>query len=66
LKFNLEVTEKMDWKEIIEKISAGQADKWGEGIEAAVNAAKADGDLGALEIFQYLPQLIEKAYNYGR
>lgn len=51
-----------EWKEIIKKV-ASDPDKWEKGIETAVNAAKADGDLGALEIFKYLPHLIEKVYN---
>jgi N-acetylmuramoyl-L-alanine amidase len=53
------LSEKKSWKEIIQEIS-GNADEWQSAIETAVNAAKADGDLGALEIFEYLPQLIER------
>jgi len=52
----------LDWKQIIEKVSSNPTD-WENAITVAVNAAKADGNLGALEIFQFLPQLIEKTYN---
>jgi hypothetical protein len=31
-----------------------------------MNAAKADGDLGPLEIFKFLPDLILKIYNSPR
>lgn len=60
-KFMSEVNAVPDWKEIIKKISSNP-DEWENGINAAVAAAKADGNLGALEIFQYLPLLIEKVY----
>lgn len=53
---------KLDWKEIIRKV-ASSPDEWEAAINTAVNAAKADGSLGGLEIFQYLPTLIEKIYN---
>jgi N-acetylmuramoyl-L-alanine amidase CwlA len=57
----LEVVE-LTWKEIIKKVASNPAE-WEAGINTAVAAAKADGNLGALEIFQYLPTLIEKIYN---
>jgi N-acetylmuramoyl-L-alanine amidase len=53
---------KLDWKEIIKKV-ASEPEKWEAGINTAVLCAKADGNLGELEIFQYLPTLIEKIYN---
>lgn len=53
---------KMTWKEILEKVSANPTD-WENAITTAANAANADGNLGALEIFKYLPALIEKIYN---
>jgi N-acetylmuramoyl-L-alanine amidase len=53
---------KLDWKEIIKKVASNPTE-WEAGISTAVAAAKADGNLGALEIFQYLPVLIEKIYN---
>lgn len=52
----------LNWKDIIGK-AASDPDEWEKAIEAAVNAAKAIGDLGELEIFQHLPLLIEKIYN---
>lgn len=51
----------LDWKEIIYKV-ASNPEQWEAAINAAVNMAKADGDLGALEILKYLPDLIEKIY----
>jgi hypothetical protein len=55
----------LDWKTIIQKIS-NNPDEWKNSIEVVVNAAKAEGDLGALEIFAYLPQLIEKVYSEAK
>ncbi|WHH59183.1 peptidoglycan recognition family protein [Petroclostridium sp. X23] len=52
----------LTWRQIIQK-AASIPGKWETGIIAAVNAAKADGDLGALEIFEFLPELIVKIYN---
>jgi hypothetical protein len=60
LRYDLEVA--MTYKEIIEKC-AGSAPRWEKAIETAVAAAKSQGDLGDLEIFEFLPQLIEKIYN---
>lgn len=53
---------KLTWKEIIRKV-ASAPDEWENAITVAVNAAKADGNLGALEQFKFLPELIEKIYN---
>ena len=53
----------MDYEQIIEKVSSGAAEQWKKAIETAVNAAKADGNLGDLEIFKFLPELIVKVYN---
>ena len=52
----------LTWKEIIKKV-ASAPEEWENAITVAVNAAKADGNLGALEQFKYLPELIEKIYN---
>ncbi|MGE5631694.1 MAG: N-acetylmuramoyl-L-alanine amidase family protein [Caulobacteraceae bacterium] len=52
---------KLNWKEILRTV-ASNPEAWEKGINAAVAAAKADGDLGVLEIFKYLPELIEKIY----
>ena len=51
----------LNWKEIIRKV-ASNPEQWEVAINTAVNMAKADGDLGALEILKYLPDLIEKIY----
>lgn len=53
--------EYLDWKEIIKKTTSNP-EQWEKAINTAVNVAKADGDLGELEIFKYLPDLIEKIY----
>jgi peptidoglycan L-alanyl-D-glutamate endopeptidase CwlK len=49
------------WKEIIAKVS-DSPEAWERAINAAMAAAKADGNLGDLEVMQYFPQLIEKIY----
>jgi hypothetical protein len=48
------------WKDYVKEVSPFNFEEWCAGIDAAVNMAKAQGDLGALEIFEYLPTLIEK------
>ncbi len=53
--------EKLSWKQILEKVS-DKPENWEKAISAAVNAAKSDGNLGDLEIFEFLPILIEKVY----
>lgn len=58
-----EVSMKKDYIQIIKESSDGSAEAWVRGIDTAVAAAKAGGDLGALEIFRFLPQLIEKIGN---
>jgi hypothetical protein len=55
---------KMDYKTILSN-TVDSPDEWLNAIDVAVNAAKADGDLGPLEIFKYLPELIEKVYAKG-
>ena len=54
-----EIPVKETYIEIINNVSNGSADRWIKGIDAAKAAAKASGDLGALEIFEFLPELIE-------
>jgi hypothetical protein len=55
---------KMDWQEIL-SLASDSPEKWQTGIDVAVNAAKANGDLGPLEVFKNLPELIEKVYKKG-
>lgn len=62
VELNRKETIKLDWKEILKKV-ADYPETWENAIEVVVNAAKADGNLGALEQFKYLPELIEKIYN---
>ncbi len=52
----------LDWKDILKKV-ASDPTAWEKAINTAVAAAKADGNLGDLEVMQYLPTLIEKIYN---
>ncbi len=58
----LEGPKKKTWIEIVESVSANPAE-WQNAINVAVKAAEAEGDLGALEMFKYLPLLIEKIGN---
>jgi peptidoglycan L-alanyl-D-glutamate endopeptidase CwlK len=56
---------KLTWLEIIRKV-ADEPDKWEKAINLLVNgvkAAKANGNIGDLGILEYVPILIEKAYN---
>ena len=53
---------RLGWKEIIRKVASNPAE-WEAAINTAVNVAKAEGNLGELEILKYLPQLIENIYN---
>jgi len=55
----------LDWKEILYKV-ASNPEEWENAINVAVAAAKADGNLGALEIFKFLPELIEKVHNNAK
>jgi hypothetical protein len=61
LNFKLNVAD-MDWKAIL-KEKTDCPDKWIKGLETAINAAKADGNLGDLEIFKFFGDLIEKIHN---
>jgi hypothetical protein len=49
--------------EILREYSHGRSEDWIRGINSIVNAASADGDLGDLEIFKFLPDLIENIGN---
>ena len=55
---------KLTWEEIIEKFT-NQSTASKAGINAAVGLAESDSNLGELEIFKFLPELIEKIY-YSR
>lgn len=57
----LGLIKELDWLEML-KLTTDSPDKWERGIITAINAAKAEGDLGPLEIFKYLPDLILKIY----
>ena len=56
--------QKLNWEQILEKVS-NSPEKWDAGITTAVGLAKDDSNLGDLEIFKFLPELIEKIY-YSR
>jgi len=55
---------KLDYKQIIQ-MCTDSPDKWLKAIDTIVQMAKDKGDLGDLEIFQFLPTLIEKIYCKG-
>lgn len=59
--YDLEYTKELTWTEIIDKVSS-DSDEWKIALNAGVGASKADGNLGELEIFKYLPQLIVNIY----
>lgn len=61
----LGLIKELDWLEILYKVT-DSPQRWEQSIVAAVNAAKAEGDLGPLEIFKFLPDLILKIYNSPR
>lgn len=50
------------WQEVAKK-SLDDSDKWIKAINTGVAAAKAGGDLGDLEIYKYLPDMIMKLYS---
>lgn len=59
------VVEDKSYIEIIQEVSDNPT-PWIKGIALATAMAKEDGDLGDLEIFRFLPLLIEKIYHkYG-
>jgi len=62
---SLPYTTDLTWIEIVDKV-ATKSKEWQVAINAAVGAAKAPGDIGALEIFAYLPDLIVKIYNSNK
>jgi hypothetical protein len=54
----------MDWKQIIKNaVDKDKAEKWEKAVNTVINAVKADGCLGDLEILQFLPELIVKVKN---
>lgn len=59
--FGLKKVKEMTWLEILQKISANPQD-WEKAINTMVKLAK-EANIGELDIFQYLPDLIEKIYN---
>lgn len=55
----------MDWKEVV-RGCATRPDDWIKCIEALSEMAKLNSNLGDIELAKYLPELIEKAYNFGK
>lgn len=51
----------LTWEQIIEKYTVSPAE-WKRAITTIVNAVKAGGNLGDIEILQHLPLLIERIY----
>ena len=62
---NLDYNGEKTWTGIIESFSQNPLE-WETAINAAVGAANADGNLGELEIFKFLPSLIVKIYNSNK
>ena len=56
------VMEDKTYIEIIQEVSDGNVTQWLKGIALAEAMAKDDSNLGDLEIFRFLPLLIEKIY----
>lgn len=54
----------LTWIDILQK-TTNSPQKWEKAINTAVKLSEADSDLGDLEIFKYLPKLIEKIYVYN-
>lgn len=52
------------WRNVISEY-ADEVERWQRGIEVAVQLAKQDSDLGDLEIFEFLPELIMKIDRRG-
>lgn len=52
-----------DYIEILKISRLGSPQEWIDGIDAAIAAAKAEGNTGVLEIFEYLPTMLVKIYN---
>lgn len=50
---------KKTYLEIIKEVSVNDSEEWIKSIDAIVEMVKTNSDLGALEIFQHLPTLIE-------
>lgn len=61
--FSLKRVKEMTWQEILQKTSANPAD-WEKAINTMVKLTK-EANIGELDIFQYLPDLIEKIYSKG-
>ena len=59
----LEGSKKKNYIQLIQENSDGHIEEWVRGINLAVKVAELDGNLGDLEIFKFLPQLIEKIGN---
>jgi hypothetical protein len=57
------VKEWADWNSILDLV-ASEPDPWKKGIAAITTLTAAETNTGDLEIFQYLPVLIEKAFNF--
>lgn len=61
----LQYTGTKTWKQIITTFSSNP-NEWETAINAAVGAAAADGNLGTLEIFKFIPDLIVKIYENNK
>lgn len=62
IKYEEEIIIEKNYVEIIQEVSDKNATEWIKGIALAEAMAKENGNLGDLEIFKFLPLLIEKIY----
>lgn len=63
--YKLQYTGPLSWTEIVSRVST-QANEWKVAIDAIVGAAKSEGDIGNIEIFRFIPELIVKIYNLNK
>jgi hypothetical protein len=63
--YMLNYTEPLSWVEIISKVSTNTND-WRVAIDAIVAASKSEGNIGNIEIFRFIPELIMKVYNLNK
>jgi hypothetical protein len=57
----------MDYKEIIRGCAdKDKSNEWIKCIDSLVEITNLSSNLGDIELAKYLPQLIEKAYNFGK
>lgn len=61
----LKYTGTLSWTQIVDKVSSN-GEEWKIAINAAIGMATAEGDLGVLETFKFIPNLIVKIYESNK